>query len=91
LTVPIHKELGKIPLDEATQCPGLFALEILVQRISVVAVHVYLSEQIKLGVFFVPREILDFRICTRFLATKLITGEGEYSQAFRVEFLVQLL
>ena len=87
----INQEFGEIPFDRRAQQSGFFVLEILIQRVRVVAIDVDLGEHRKGHGIVAGAEFLDLLRVARLLAAELVAWKSEHRKAARGERLVQRL
>jgi len=76
-TLLVDQELGEVPGDSLCEPALLLLLQVLEQRNGIVAIHLYLGEQVKLTTFFLPYKMFNLTVVARLLPTKLVAGEGE--------------
>ncbi len=90
--VGTDKELGEVPLDRlSTEDPGLLRLQVFVERVRVLAVHLDLCEHRKADAVVPSTELLDLDLTTRLLLSELITGKTEHHESPVLEFVVERL
>lgn len=87
LTVLVHQELAEVPFDEISQCPTLLVLEVLEQRVSLLAIDVDLGEHVKLCVVLFRGKLFDLRFRPRLLTSELVTGESQDPQTLGLSIL----
>jgi len=76
-TCLVDQELGEVPSDSLCEPALLLLFQVLEQRNGVIAIYLYLGEQVKLAAFFLPYKVFNLTVVARFLPTKLVAGEGE--------------
>lgn len=79
LSILVDDELCEVPLNGVDQSSALFLLQVFVQWMSGLAVHIDLFEQIKVD-FAVADEALDFFSVAGLLMTELIAWKSENTQ-----------
>lgn len=92
LALLIDNELGKVPFDGINHESTLFVFQIGEKGMLILAVNINLLKHIKFYIEF-GHEILDVLSRTRFLASKLVAGEGQDAQttsAFIRVFFIHL-
>lgn len=79
LSILVDDKLGEVPFDGVDERSSLLLLQVLVQRMSFLAVHINLVEQIEIH-FVIASKALNFFSIAWLLMTKLITWKGENAQ-----------
>src|SRR3546814_16606689 len=81
LAVAVDQEFGEIPFDRATEQSALFLLQMLEDRIGIVAVDVDLGHQGKADVIGQRTEVPDFLGIARLLRAELVARESKDFEA----------
>ena len=81
LAISVNDELGKVPWNLSCSfvifiVQWTISAQILVEWMSVLAIHVDLGEELELCIEFFSGKLLDFSFCPRLLAIKLVAGEA---------------
>src|SRR4051794_25949609 len=87
----VDQEFGEIPFDGGAQQAGFFALEILVERVRLIAINVDLGKHRKADVVIALAKLFDLPRVAGLLAAELIAGKTKHRKAPRLERLLQIL
>lgn len=79
LSILVDNEFGEVPLNRIEERSTLLLLEILVERMRVLAVHVYLVKEVEID-FAILDEALNFLGIAWLLVTELIARECKDSK-----------
>ena len=95
LAISVNDELSKVPWN-LTCSLVLFIVQwtvsaqILIEWMSVFAIHVDLGEELEFRIECFSGELFDFSFCSRFLAIKLVAREAKDLETLSAELLVKL-
>src|SRR5271170_4434132 len=87
----VDQELSEVPLDGVAQQAALLALQKLVERVSVVAIHFDFGEQREVDAIIQLAEFLDLIVISGLLMAELVAREGQQLEALVLVLRIQLL
>lgn len=87
----IDQKFGEIPFDAGSEPSRSSLLQVLVQRMSIRAVHVNFGKQGEADAKMHAACLFDLAVAAGLLLSELIAGKSEYGKTFILIFAVKLL